>query len=93
MVLCSEVPNGIIPQVGRAKYHIIGSATDTQRSLHAELLEKGAGKFQMLVNIMRLLRKILFIFNQFDYFFSQSFGLQYKLSENGENCLSQYPQV
>lgn len=30
MVLCSEVPNGVVPQVGRSKYHVVGSAGVTQ---------------------------------------------------------------
>lgn len=45
VVLSSKVPNGIIPQVGRSKYHIVGSARVTQQSFTEILLEKIAGKF------------------------------------------------
>lgn len=45
VVLSSKVPNGIIPQVGRSKYHIVGSAKVTQQSFNEILLDKVSGKW------------------------------------------------
>lgn len=42
VVFGSEVPDGIVPQVGRSKNHIIGSAGVTQRSVSANATEKAA---------------------------------------------------